>query len=251
MGHVLDMIANYGHYALDAVAAATGNPEFIPLIEGTNSAAHTYASGGHNLGKSLQSGAISAGTSYAGGQIGNALGGPSGILGNAGNIGQATNAITGGGSIGNFIGNEFGDIAPALANTSVASVLGGAAGQALGTSLQGPSKSTDTGPAPGFTPSQSSASPLPPSLSGLSTLDPTQQASNLATQGTFGGGNGPQEQDYYKNLLNRQLVDSSGKVADINTLSPIESSYNQQLGLGGYNNSTDLLKALSQWKQAA
>lgn len=312
MGDVLDSVAKYAHYAADAVAVATGNGEFVPVIEGVNSAAQNYASGGHNIGSALEHGALSAAGSYAGGQIGGALFG-----GAAAGASPAGSSISGAGSIGDLASDSLstetgsgltGEFAqglgfsPTLAPSSLGSTLGSGAGQAassggsssilgslnlpnLGTvgsnlnSIGGNSIATALGsnlsnvgigsaaggslgsdiaqglaglphtpdPTP-WAPTQAAASSVPGSLSSsLSGLSPNQQASNLATQGTFGGGLAPEEESYYTNLLNRQLVDQSGNVSPISSLSPIENTYNQQLGFGGNTNSNDLLKALQSW----
>lgn len=158
---------------------------------------------------------------------------------NLGTIGSNLNSLTGP-TVGNSISSALG---PSLSNTGVGAAAGGVLGSQAASGLIDQSP---PGP-PGWKPSQSSASPLPPSLSMLSTLTPGQQASNIATQGTYGGGNGPQEESYYTNLLNRQLVDPSGNVSPLSSLSPIENTYDQQLGLGGFTNPTDLLKALRTW----
>lgn len=165
-------------------------------------------------------------------------------------------------TIGSFIGSSATNaIGSSIADKSLGSVIGGYAGNALADnyiSKQQPT-ATDASPAPdpnsllpaAFSPKQSPSLQLPGSLSGLNGMDQNQQTSNLATQGVYGGGLGPEEQDYFKGLVNNQLVDPSGKTADIGSLSPIENSYLSQLGFGGYSNSKDLLGALSKWKQQA
>lgn len=180
--------------------------------------------------------------SGAGQTAGSAAANPSSILGSLskgmGNINLGT--------IGSNAGSTIGNALPSgIASTGVGSALGGAVGsQVAGGMIDQSAPIRQPG---AWTPSQSAASSLPPSLSSLSSLNPTQQASNIATQGTYGGGVGPQEESYYTNLLNRQLVDSGGHVGSLSSLSPIENTYNQQLGLGGFTNPTDLLKALSSW----
>lgn len=192
-------------------------------------------------------------TSLPGETAGNAIGNISSAVGSSAPSGSGSilGTLSKGmgninlGTVGSNLGPTISDALPSsVANIGIGAAGGAAAGQTLAQQLMGP---PHTSPTPGWTPSQSAASSLPPSLSGLQTLNPGQQASNLATQGTFGGGIGPQEESYYTNLLNRQLVDTTGKVSDLSSLSPIENTYNQQLGLGGYTNSTDLLKALSSW----
>lgn len=188
--------------------------------------------GSGSIGSTLGSGA-----GQTAGQSGGSVFG--GGLGSAGTIGSNLNATLGpniGGQIGSLIG-------PTTAGTGIGSIAGGSIGSQLAQGLAGPPNSPDTS----FHPSRMTASTLPSSLNDLSGLSSGQQASNLATQGTFGGGLGPQEQSYYANLLNRQLIDQSGNVQPISSLSPIESTFNQQLGFGNNTNSTDLLKALSTW----
>lgn len=66
----------------------------------------------------------------------------------------------------------------------------------------------------------------------FSTLDPTQQRSYLATQGSQGGGIGNEEKDYYLNLLQRNLIDENGQMQNINSaLLPVERNYLSTLGL--------------------
>lgn len=63
-------------------------------------------------------------------------------------------------------------------------------------------------------------------------LDPTQQRSYLATRGSQGGGLGDEEQNYYMNILQRNLIDEGGNMQDINSaLLPIERNYLTRLGL--------------------
>lgn len=133
--------------------------------------------------------------------------------------------------------------------TLLGTLLLGPIGGAVGYQLAGGDKKAAAGPAP-FAPSRQAQKELPSSLQGFGSLSPDQQASNIATQGTFGTGLGPQEQDYFLNLVNRQLVDETGGVQDLNTLNPIQNSYLSNLGLGGQSNSRNLLEAISKWKAA-
>lgn len=206
--------------------------------------ASTLAGGG-----SIKDALISGGLSYAGGTIG-------------GKLFPETFGSALGSTAKNAVGPEFLDmglgdtlgqsasnaIGANIANTSIGSALGSYAGNAYAGDLMGPVSSGDSGDtgaqADPFSP-QKAQLDLPGSLSGFSSLDQNQQASNLATQGVYGGGLGPQEQSYFKGLLNNQLVDDSGNVGDMSSLSPIEQSYLSQLGLGGFGNSKSLLEALS------
>lgn len=196
------------------------------------SGAGTLASGG-NLGQA----ALSAGGSYLGGSLGG--------------------SFLGGSTIGNSLVNTFGDVAGntiagglgSLADTTLGAVGGSFAGNSLANNISGANlpKVQDSTNFQSFKPSQQDLGDLPASLSGFGGLDQNQQTSNIANKGVFGGGLGPDEQKYFLNLINRQLVDKSGQTQGMNSLSPIEGSYLQQLGLGGKNNTNDLLQAISQW----
>lgn len=304
MGKMLD-------FAVPIVASIIGNtilPGAGAVLGAGLGSFGTSEAEGQGFGKSLQHGALSAGGSFLGSNIGSALapagqaeggigggisgsgavgglsgdtlvGAPTGVSGLVGDGLGGTPSLAGSGGIGSTLGSGAGQsggsifgngigslgtvgsnlnatlgpdiggkigslIGSSAAGTGIGSAVGGSIGSQLAQGLAGPSPSPDTS----FHPSRMTASSLPPSLDALSGLSPGQQASNLATQGTFGGGLGPQEQSYYTNLLNRQLIDQSGNVQPLSSLSPIESTFNQQLGFGGNNNSTDLLKALSQWR---
>lgn len=272
LGKLINAIPG-GQYLADAVAIGTGNPEFIPAINGLS----TYGKTG-NLGSSL----LSAGGSYLGAQLGSSLLGNTfpGTIGSAFGdtasnaigdqagtyFGDAAGAATGstlgttagnsvGTTLGNYLGNDVGDFAgnavSNLSNTSLSSAIGGTIGSSLGAGNAGGGANTGSVGTSSFTPSQQAQGVLPSSLSAFGGLDQNQQASNIANQGVYGGGLGPDEQSYFTNLVNRQLVDNSGHVNDLSSLSPIENSYLQNLGLGGYGNSNDLLQAISKWKTAA
>jgi hypothetical protein len=78
----------------------------------------------------------------------------------------------------------------------------------------------------------------------FSTLDPMQQRSYLATQGSQGGGLGDEAKNYYTNLLQRNLIDENGQQQNINSaLLPVERNYLSTLGLPT-DNTTDFFKAL-------
>jgi len=75
-------------------------------------------------------------------------------------------------------------------------------------------------------------------------LDPTQQRSYLATQGSMGGGLGDEDKNYYLGLLKRNLIDESGQLGNMNSaLLPIERNYLSRLGLPT-DNTTDFFQAL-------
>lgn len=203
------------------------------------------ASGGSLL-QSLEAGGLTYGGSQLGGVIGDKLG--LGTIGSTiGNPANVENSIAD--VAGNFLGNNSANaLGAAVSTTGIGSMAGGFAGNSLADSLM-PKKQEASGPT-SFSPSRADAAALPTSLQGFGGLDQNQQASNIANQGVYGQGNGPEEQGYFNNLINRTLVDPSGKVNDISTLSPIDNSYLQKLGLGGYSNSNDLLEAMSKWKAA-
>lgn len=235
--------------AVPIALAVAGQPELAAAATGLEDYSTT-----RSIGKSLEG----AGLSYAGNAIGSQLGNaivPSSIGDAIGST--ASNAVgAADAGINSALGQGFSQTASnALLNTGVGSALGGFAGGNFAQSLA-PQKSSSQPtvdnnsltPAP-FTPTRAPQIQLPGSLSGLSSMTPDQQTSNLATQGVYGGGLGPQEQSYFTNLVNNQLVDPSGKVGNISSLSPIEDSYLSQLGLGGQSNSTDLLGAISKWQK--
>ena len=75
-------------------------------------------------------------------------------------------------------------------------------------------------------------------------LDPTQQRSYLATQGSQGGGLGDEDKNYYLGLLKRNLIDESGTLGNMNSaLLPVERNYLSRLGLPT-DNTTDFFQAL-------
>jgi hypothetical protein len=258
VGHVINAIPG-GQYIGDALAVATGNPELIPLITGASETAKTG---------SLRAGLLSGAGSYVGGQLGGALGSNLGTVGQA--FGDtASNALSdtagdnlgsflgdsagnaGGTTFGNAVGSDLGSTAgnaiSTLSNVGLGSTLGGFEGSQIGGALGAPAKAGGSIGASAFVPSQAAAQSLPTDLSQFANLDPNQQESNIATKGVYGGGLGPDEQSYFNNLVNRQLTNSNNTTNPISNLSPIENSYLQQLGLGGYGNSNDLLQAMSKW----
>jgi hypothetical protein len=192
----------------------------------------------HNLGGAL----LSAGGSFVGSNLaGNILGDK------LGTIGSGFNSV-----LGNDLGSTAANaIGPTLANTTISSVLGGNVGSTLASSLAGTAKNASPsgeGATPAFKPTQQSEMALPFSLQGLGGLTTQQQGSNIATKGVYGGGEGPDENSYFLNLINRRLVDPQGNVGDMKNVSPIENSYLAQLGLGGSSNAKNLLQAISNWK---
>jgi len=212
----------------------------------------TLASGG-----GIKNALLSGAGSYLGGNLAQGiLGGSLGTVGGATGLSSAgalpwSAANTGlGQSLGNVIGSS-------AANSLAAAPLSGILGSFYGSDLaqnalgdqQAPKFTGPAGPAP-FVPKQADAAKLPAGLSGFASLTPQQQSTNIANQGVYGGGNGPEEQGYFTNLINRRLVDLSGNLSDKSTLAPIEQSYLSQLGLGGYGDTKSLLEAISKWKAA-
>lgn len=245
MGGVIDQIAQF---AVPIALTLAGQPELAAMSSGIMTGVKT----GNPL-----SGLLSAGGSYFGGELGSSLG--SGVGAAEGGVLSQTPAN----ALGNLFGGDtVGALAPfgsfagnALGSETIGSMAGGALGSSfgnnLGTSLGQSINPMNSGggqtPA-GFTPSRAAQMATPQGLSQFSSLDPFQQATNIASKGVYGGGQGNDENQYFLNLINRQLVDPNGNVQNQSTLNPVESSYLSQLGLGGYNNSTDLLKGISQYQ---
>lgn len=245
MGGVIDQIASI---AVPLALTAVGQPELAAAFTGITSGIKS----GSPLG-----GLAAAGGSFLGGELGSSLG--SSLGGSSGGLlsqtpSNALGNIFGGETVGSaapfgsFAGNALGSstIGSSL-GSAVGSSIGADAGSKLGTSIMpGTSGPLQISASP-FSPSRQGASALPNSLSGLSGLDPFQQATNIATKGVYGGGQGGDENNYFLNLINRQLVDPSGNVNGMSSINPVESSYLSQLGLGGYNNSNDLLQGISKY----
>lgn len=240
--------------ALPIAATVAGAYFGGPVGAAAANAAVTKVQGG-SWGDALKSGAFT----YGGSQLGSALGGSSigRSLGISGTVGDALGSTAQNAvgpsfmnlGLGSILGNSTSNaIGASLANTSLGSALGGYAGN----SLANPGKSTPQNSQPaGFVPKQQTQQDLPSSLSAFGSLSPEQQSSNIATQGVYGGGAGPDEQSYFMNLINRRLVDQAGNVdQNMSDINPIENSYLSQLGLGGYGDSKSLLEAMSKWKSA-
>lgn len=221
---------------------------FIPGIGPAVGAALGGAAAGAIGGGGVRGALLGAATGYAGNAIGSSLSGS--FTSGLSRLG-ASNSVTNGlanTTIGRLASNVVG---PATGS----SALGGALGRVAGNSIADNLASSFTDPAveqsapkvqepAGFNPTQESQLQLPNSLSGFSSLDPNQQSSNIATQGVYGSGNGPQEEDYFTNLINRRLVDESGNVdQDLSEINPIENSYLSQLGISG-DNPSSILEAL-------
>lgn len=196
---------------------------FVPGVGPALSAGMAGIRAGINSGDPL-TGLLSAGGSYFGSSLGSQLGS---TLGNqlGGTLAQtpanAIGDVIGGEALGavapfgSFAGNALGSqTIGSLAGSAIGSSAGQSFGEGLGqqlnpTSLGG---TMSLGGPPGFSPSKQPAMGLPQSLSQFSGLSPQQQGSNIATKGVYGGGNGPQETNYFMNLMNRQLFDQGGNV---------------------------------------
>lgn len=248
MGDVLDFIGDY----VAPIALS-----FVPGVGPGLAAAYTGIKTGVETGNPF-SGLLAGAGSFAGNALGSSLGSALGSSG-GGLLGETPiNAL------GNtFGGSTVGAVAPfgsfagnALGSSNIGSFLGGAAGgnvgESLGRDLGGAinpmsgSSSASNG-TPSFSPTRSAEMSLPSSLSQLSGMDPFQQSTNIASKGVYGGGQGANENSYFLNLINRQLVDDQGKVGNTSSINPVQNSYLSQLGLGGYSDSNDLLKKINQY----
>lgn len=168
-----------------------------------------------------------------------------------------------GGKIFDFIapiaGAGIGSVIPGV-GTALGATIGGGLGSLFGGSDDKPSQDQPSGPtgltdvagaaAAPFEPKREEAKTRPASFNAFGSLSPEQEASAIATQGVFGGGTSSQEQDYYQNLINRQLVDEGGGLRDVGQLAPINRSYLSQLGYG-QGNTRDLLEAMQKWRMQA
>ena len=215
------------------------NPALGAAYSGLNSFGETG-----NVGSSL----ARAGGSYVGGQLGSAYG-----AGTGGTVGNALNT-----ALGDTLGSAVlpslgGKILGANLGSTVGGFLGSSVGADLASSLVPQKTANNVGEgvastAP-FKASRAAPMEAPASIKGLGSLTDTQQSSNIATGGVYGGGQGPDEQNYFLNLINRRLVDDSGNVdSDFSDIGGVENSYLAQLGLGNKKNPNDLLSAISSWR---
>jgi hypothetical protein len=208
------------------------------------SAVGTKVTGG-SWGDAVKSGV----GSYAGNMLGSALGGTKtfgDVFGStAGGVTQ--NAVMSS-SLPNLALSSAGNY---LSGLPVGATVGSYIGSQIGQKPQSQFGGSGVAKEKAFKPQRAGEIELPGSFGSIANLSGDQQTSNIASQGVYGGGLGKQEQDYFLNQINRQLVDESGKVGDMSAISPIESSYLSQLGLDGYTNPSDLLKAISKRSQQA
>lgn len=94
-----------------------------------------------------------------------------------------------------------------------------------------------------FTPIRPKEVDRPESLAEYGGFTPQQERAALATQGVQQG-LGAQEQEYYKNLLQRQLIGQGGEVSQQKDfLLPVESQFFTGRGVGT-SNVMDFLKAI-------
>lgn len=275
MGKALDTIlpiagAVLGSIALPGIGTSLGlglgSAGGAAIGGGLTSAGVNYSQT-HNIGSALKAGALGGAGSYVGSNLGGSILGSgaegaagSGIAGNLGTIGDALDSAIGTGA-SSSLSEALGGGARGLFGGGLGSALGGAAGGQIAGSYapQGQPKMSGqypfqpTGVGIG-TPNSSGSGAMPASLNGMSSLTPQQQATSLATQGSYGGGLGPQERGYFGNLVQNQLNPQGRGTNDLSTLSPIENSYLGQLGFGSYGNSgspNSLLEALSKWNPSA
>lgn len=145
---------------------------------------------------------------------------------------------------GSFLSSPSNLLGLGIAGAGIAGAMDSGGG-----TTQSPSSSIGAGLS-SFTPERQPGLAPPASLANYtnSALSPDQTLSGIATKGVYGGGNGPEEQKYFLNLINNRLVDQTGHVAnDMSGINPIENSYLSQLGLGGYQNPNDLLRGISNY----
>lgn len=130
---------------------------------------------------------------------------------------------------------------------SLISTVGGAVSAVKG--LKGPKTPSNAAPVAAtetpFSPTKPGAIARPDSLSSLSGYMPDQERTALATKGTQTG-LGKDEDNYYRNLIQRSLIGDDNSAASGNVddyLQPVESQYfaKQGANTGGV---TDFLKSI-------
>ena len=235
-------MASFWDYLAPIAGAFAGGATGLPFGSVIGAAAGSGLQTGLSTGQPLAGLAAAAG-SGAGAFLGGKLLSPSlntasGGVGNQMNTGiQSSLGDSGLGGMTDFGDQTYGDV--------LGTAAGGLVGGQLGASMV-PPRPTSNDPVP-YIPSQQAAMTSPGSLSQYSGLSPDQQLSGIATKGVYGGGNSPDENKYFLNLVNHDLVDPTGKVGNMSQLNPVENSYLGQLGLGGYGSTTDLLKGISNY----
>lgn len=202
----------------------------------------------------LASGVAAGGGSYLGGSI---LGPEIGGIGSSSGAGTVSGAASPG-FMGTPLAASLGDAGLSGASSVFGSATPGTlAGSSIGSSvaqnatessLPGMYKSNTQDASP-WQPTRQDQMNLPTSLSGYQNLDPLQQATNIASKGVYGGGQGKDETNYFNNLINRQLIGDNGQVAgNTNSINPVENSFLSQIGLGGYGSPGDLLQKISNYQ---
>jgi hypothetical protein len=205
--------------------------------------------GGLASGAGLKGAAIDA----AGAGLGSAFLGGSGT-------GTVADSLTGSSIPGaSTIGGELagstlgasssGALSGALEGTSISGLVNGALNPPAPPGLPAPNVSgPSNAPIPTTAPR---AAAFPSDLSTFSGLDPLQQGSGIATQGLYGQGTSSADQNYFLNLLQRQLITGPGQYANYNSVvNPTEQGYLQNtMGLQFDPNTNSLLQAIAN-KQA-
>lgn len=237
-------------YAAPIAGGLLLGPAGAGMVSSSLGAAIGSGAGSLATGGSLKDAILSAGGAYAGGKIGGQLFPQT--------IGQSI-GFDNAANLGTTIADALsGRAANAVINTSLGSVIGSMYGSNMaGNAMRAPvtpgAANSNVQPVmDAFKPQREAEQDAPASLTGAGALSPMQRTSNIANQGVYGGGAGPQEESYFLNQMNRRLVDDSGAVdSDFNDIAPIEQSYLQQLGLGRLDDTTSLLEAISRRRKAA
>lgn len=241
-----DFLAPAAGGLLGSILPGIGTAWGAALGSGLGSGLNTGIKTGNPL-----SGALSALGSGAGSYFGGQLLGPE-LAG----LGSSANAISGGttpGFLGQTIGNSLGDFAGNsigsqtlgnLAGAGIGSSIGSSGGEMLGGMLNPPDQGKQM--SFGYSPSQQPSAGLPQSLSQFAGLNPNQQASNIATKGVYGGGNSPDETNYFMNLMNHSLFNNGQLANDTSGINPVQMNYLNQLGVSG-SSPTDLAKGISSY----
>lgn len=163
-------------------------------------------------------------------------------------------------AIAPIFGAAVGSVIPGV-GTSLGATLGGGLGSLFGDSGKkesgpeqpsGPVGMTDikAEAEKPFEPKREEAMAQPESFKAFGSLNPQQESSAIATRGVYGQGVSNEEQSYYQNLINRQLVDDSGGLGDLGNLQNIDRTFLNQLGYG-QSNPRDLLEAMQKWRTVA
>lgn len=218
-------------FAAPLVGSAMGAGSFTPGL-GASTAAKTAAMGS-GTGFSTIGGMSMPGTFGAQSVAAGAAAPSGGILSSLGSVGKVISAI---GESPIYKGlSAANKVVSAINNAS--SLFGGSPKpqkQSLREQKIAPAE------APAFSPVRPGAMARPGSLNEFSSFAPDQERSALATKG-LNSGLGGEENDYYKNLIQRSLIGDGNQVQQKDDfLMPIESQYFSQQGL----NTSDLMQFL-------